>query len=229
VLAAEDAKGVPYDDAHIAVVKTSVYAGVDRAAGRGWDASSGDAGRREGCRVVGTVTMRRAAGVVYVAAPRTLTNVDGRLMFTIAPDTMTSFNASHTITRLSFGPAFPGQVSPLDGAASPPTATAGSWQYHLRVVPTTYTYLYGTAVASAQFSAADFVQTYDAEAGGAGMVHPGVWWRVDWAPLTVSLSEARRSFLSFAVSLCGLLGGVFAISGVVDTLLHRAVESRKAK
>lgn len=163
----------------------------------------------------------------YIAAPRTLTNVDGRLAFTISPEVMASFNVSHTINKLSFGPWFPNQVSPLDGVVTPPQPSTAAFQYHLRVVPTLYQYLYGTMVDSQQYSASDFVQVFEPNAGG--FIHPGAWWKYDFSPIMVRMIETRRPFLQFIVSLCAILGGVFAISGIVDQVFYRAMESRKVK
>ncbi len=180
-----------------------------------------------GCRVAGNVRVRKVAGVLHVSAPRTLTNMEGRLAFTISPETMATYNASHVISHLSFGPPFPGQVSPLDGVVSTQVPSTASYQYHIKVVPTLFEYLYGTTVDSQQFSVSDFVQAFDPSANT--YIHPGVWLRYDFSPIMVRLVETRRSFAQFVISLCAILGGLFAISGVVDQVFYRALEGRKQK
>jgi hypothetical protein len=100
------------------------------------------------------------------------------------------------------------------------------WQYHIRVVPTLYTYLYGSMVESEQYSASDFVTT-----GGEGgaKVHPGVWWRFDFSPIMVRKAETRRSILQFLTSMFAILGGVYALSGIIDTVVWRTVDAAKVK
>jgi hypothetical protein len=44
-------------------------------------------------------------------------------------------NISHHIRKLSFGPAFPGAINPLDGFVRTTTDAAreGTWKYYLKV------------------------------------------------------------------------------------------------
>ena len=37
----------------------------------------------------------------------------------------------------------------------------------------------------------------------------------------VNVKETRRTFLQFLTSVCAILGGVFALSGVVNNLMYR--------
>jgi hypothetical protein len=172
--------------------------------------------------------VRRVAGSLFLAAPRQLTNMEGRLVFSITPEVLASFNASHTVNHLAFGPPFPGQVSPLDGLTSAPQKDAASFQYHIKVVPTLYEPLGGrAAIDSQQFSSSDFVQTPELSPGH--FVHPGVWFKYDFSPIMVRLVETRRSFLQFMTSALAILGGIFALTGVVDTLVFRVSEASKNK
>ena len=197
-LISEDSKGTPYDESSIRIALSDT---------------------NPGCSLRGTVRVKGLPGHLHVAAQRTVANIEGRLMYAVEPSAAAAFNASHTIHRFSFGPPFPGQVSPLDGASSAPTERSAGFQYHLRVVPTIYEHLGGRVTDSRQYSASDFVQEYDAHA--APYVHPGLWLRYDFSPTMVRRVEVRRTFLQFVTSLCAILGGVFALSGVVDQVVHR--------
>ena len=205
-LISEDNKGTPYDESSTRVELRDTS---------------------PGCAVRGTVRVKGLPGHLHVAAQRTVANIDGRLMYAVEPGAAAAFNASHTIRRFSFGPPFPGQVSPLDGTSSAPTARSAGFQHHLRVVPTVYEHLGGRVTDSRQYSASDFVQEYDAHA--APYVHPGLWLRYDFSPTMVRRVEVRRTFLQFVTSLCAILGGVFALSGVVDQVAHRVLETAQDK
>jgi hypothetical protein len=94
--------------------------------------------------------------------------------FALPPD-YGDFNASHRIVSLAFGPPFPGQLRPLDGLVQPAAVQGTQFQYHIKVVPTSYEYLSGYVVDSQQISVTDFVH---APQPGAGfLVQPGVWLR----------------------------------------------------
>ena len=58
---------------------------------------------------------------------------------------------------------------------------------------------------------------------------PGVFFRYDFSPIMVRVVQTRKGILSFFVSLCGILGGAFALSGIVDQLLYRGIQARKEK
>jgi hypothetical protein len=247
LVVAEDAKGVPYEESRVKISKAPWTPGLAARAplfgggpfgfGRGAAGADvsppGASASAPGCRVAGTIRVRKVAGVFYVAAPRSLTNMDGRLAFTIAPDVMARFNASHTVNHLAFGPPFPRQVLPLDGVDSAPSATSASWTYHIKVVPTLYEYLYGSLVDSQAFSVSDFVQSFEppppGSPGGGNFIHPGAWFKYDFSPIMVRSVETRRSFLQFATSLCAILGGLFALSGILDQVAHRTLSARKSK
>lgn len=230
----EDAKNVPYDESSMKLTKTAIPPSAAAAASALKDGGSGlPTGAGGGCRVAGSLHVRRVAGHVYVAAPRSLTNIDGRLVFAVNREAKDMFNASHTINHLAFGPIFPGQVAPLDGATSSSSvSSAANYQYHIKVVPTIYEFLGGITgkrtIDSQQFSASDFLQTQETSEGGQ-FIHPGIWFRYDFSPIMVRLVETRRSFLQFLTSLCAILGGVFAISGLFDTIAFRATENSKTK
>lgn len=225
---------MPYDDAHVRMSKVPVAlgAGLDSRVVRTLAMNPrapglSDAAAKPGCRLVGTMRVKKVAGDFHVSAPRTLMNMDGHFGYAISPEVLAAFNASHTITSLTFGPAFPGQVNPLTAYNPTTPAEPAMWQYHIRVVPTLFEYMYGSTVDSNQYSASDFVTSLDPAA--AHMMHPGVWWKFDFSPIMVRKKETRRSVLSFVTSLCAILGGVFALSGILDQVFHRALSSRKAK
>jgi hypothetical protein len=235
-LVSEDAKGVTYDESRSSL-RLSPASALDLTGLTGFSrllaahklaAAQDPHATSPGCVLQGTVRVKSLPGHVYVAAPRVLSNVDGRMMFTITPEALAGgFNVSHTIRALSFGPPFPGQASPLEGATTLPARGAAAYQYHLRVVPTMYETLSGRVIDSRQYSASDFAQEH--ERNSAVFVHPGVWLRYDFSPTVVRRVEVRRSFLQFVTSLFAILGGVFSISGVLDQVWFRATEVKKDK
>jgi hypothetical protein len=55
------------------------------------------------------------------------------------------------------------------------------------------------------------------------MLQPGVFFKYEFSPILVRLRESRRSFLQFVTSLFAIVGGTFAVSGMLNAFLHRAL------
>ena len=135
------------------------------------------------------------------------------------------FDMSHEITKLSFGEAFPGVVNPLDGVKRDMQGDAGMYQYFLKVVPTAFS---GAArmTSTNQFAVTDHFKQVDAE---EGRHLPGVFFFYDLSPIKVNILERRDSVLSFATNLCAIVGGVFAVFGILDATVHRGGKALRAK
>jgi len=70
-----------------------------------------------------------------------------------------------------------------------------------------------------QYSVTEQATALDGGRGASGL--PGVFFKYDLEPLTVRVIEIRRSFARFLVRLCGIIGGVFATSG----MLHQTISN----
>ncbi|OIT23006.1 hypothetical protein A4A49_63494, partial [Nicotiana attenuata] len=54
---------------------------------------------------------------------------------------------------------------------------------------------------------------------------PAVYFLYDLSPITVTIREERRSFLHFITRLCAVLGGTFALTGMLDKWMYRFLEA----
>jgi endoplasmic reticulum-Golgi intermediate compartment protein 3 len=52
---------------------------------------------------------------------------------------------------------------------------------------------------------------------------PSVIFLYDFSPITVNIAVKRRSLLHLLVRFCAVVGGVFAVTGLLDSWVHRAV------
>jgi hypothetical protein len=69
-------------------------------------------------------------------------------------------------------------------------------------------------------------------AGGAASARtlPGLFVFYDLSPVRVVITEARPSFLHYLTNLCAIVGGVFAVSGLLDGAVHTGQQAlRKAR
>jgi hypothetical protein len=58
-------------------------------------------------------------------------------------------------------------------------------------------------------------------AGLAGGL-PGVFFMLNHSPMRIIYSESRPTFGSFLTSICAIIGGVFSVASIIDTILYRA-------
>lgn len=186
---------------------------------------------REGCDVFGHVEVPKVAGNVHFAPGHGMqhayAHVHDLLSFTLQ-----SFNISHTVRSLSFGAYVPGVRNPLDGVSRTLDSGSGMQQYFVKLVPTVYVPLAGPQVHSYQFSVTEHLKRIDprtiAADNAAGLL-PGVFFNYELSPLRVRIEERGRSFVHFLTRVCAIIGGVFTVMGVVDALLHRALEGLSRK
>jgi len=94
-----------------------------------------------------------------------------------------------------------------------------------QVVPTLYTDIRGHKIATNQFSVTEhFVR---GESGSRYI--PGVFFIYDLSPIKVKFVEERVSFLHFLTNVCAIVGGVFTVSGIIDSFIyhgHRAIKKK---
>ncbi|KAF8056116.1 ergic3 [Scenedesmus sp. PABB004] len=192
----------------------------------------------EGCRVKGDVRVRRVAGRLHFA-------VHQQSFIDVLPQMLTGHvlpkltNLSHVITKVAFGPEFPGQVNPLDGfvrLAAPGEAPA-AYKYFLKVVPTVYFSRAGGALETSQYSISEYAIPLraptppggggggapgqaQAQAGGATTAHAFVDFSYDLSPILMSINTSPGSLLHFLVRLCAVVGGVLSVTRMADKALH---------
>lgn len=208
---------------------STVGAAATAAAAGGAAAETNEA---EGCQLKGTLEVNRGAGNFHIVpsmfSVRGATPgagvIPGMGTMGMPPQQqIQTYNSSHKINRLSFGPPFPGQVNPLDNAERFAEGGPAQLVYYVQVVPTQYEYSFGRPTRSAQFSVNEFTARSDPNA--LYMIPPGFVVRYDFSPILIRLRETRQGLLAFLTSLCAIVGGVFAVSGMIDSAIHKTIES----
>ncbi|CAK9229104.1 unnamed protein product [Sphagnum troendelagicum] len=170
---------------------------------------------QEGCRVFGVLDVERVAGNFHISM-HGLSNYVAQQIYASASDV----NVSHFIHDLSFGPKYPGVHNPLDGIDRILHDTSGTFKYFLKIVPTEYQYLHGETLPTNQFSVTEFFQ----RAKPYDRAYPAVYFVYDLSPITVTIKEHRRNFGHFLTRLCAVLGGTFAVTGMLDRWMYRLIE-----
>lgn len=171
----------------------------------------------EGCNIAGYLEVERVAGNFHVSTHSHSFHV----LEAVLHNNHGSLNVSHTVHSLSFGPPFPGVVNPLDDNVRMLSKEegAGTFRYFLKVVPTVYSSLTGPEIPTNQFS----VTEYFTPSKGTDGALPAVYFMYDLFPITVEIKERRRSVGHFLTRVCAVVGGVFAVSGMLDRGVHAAI------
>ncbi|KAK9111070.1 hypothetical protein Scep_018589 [Stephania cephalantha] len=179
----------------------------------------------EGCNIYGFLEVNKVAGNFHFAPGKSFqqSNVHVHDLLVFQKE---SFNISHRINRLSFGEYFPGVVNPLDGAKWAQSTPSGAYQYFIKVVPSVYTDISGHVIQSNQFSVTEHFK--GAEAGHFKSL-PGVFFFYDLSPIKVTFFEQHVPFLHFLTNICAIVGGIFTVSGILDSFIYHGQKAIKKK
>uniref|UniRef100_A0A0V0IBZ1 Putative endoplasmic reticulum-Golgi intermediate compartment protein 3-like n=1 Tax=Solanum chacoense TaxID=4108 RepID=A0A0V0IBZ1_SOLCH len=179
----------------------------------------------EGCNIHGSLEVNKVAGNFHFAPGKSFqqSNVHVHDLLTFQKD---SYNISHKINRLTYGEYFPGVVNPLDGVTWTQETPHGMYQYFIKVVPTVYTDVSGHTIQSNQFSVTEHFKGADF---GRFQSIPGVFFFYDLSPIKVTFTEQHVSFLHFLTNVCAIVGGVFTVSGILDSFIYHGQKAIKKK
>ncbi|GBG75102.1 hypothetical protein CBR_g19615 [Chara braunii] len=179
----------------------------------------------EGCRVHGYLDVQRVAGNFHVS-------VHGMSYFVLSKvfDDVGMINVSHHIHKVSFGPEFPGIVNPLDGfvrmldGRGNPPMDSGTFKYFLKIVPTVYRNVKGKETSTNQYSVTEYFTRAKKDS-----TIPAVYFLYDLSPITVTITETRRNFFHLITRICAVIGGAFAVTGMLDRWTYRLLQLLEAK
>ncbi|GMH00129.1 hypothetical protein Nepgr_001968 [Nepenthes gracilis] len=179
----------------------------------------------EGCNIYGFLEVNKVAGNFHVAPGKSFQQ-SGVHVHDLLAFQKDSFNITHKINRLAFGDYIPGVVNPLDGVQWTHSTPNGMYQYFIKVVPTIYTHFNGHSIQSNQFSVTEHFRS-----AGAGHFQtlPGVFFFYDLSPIKVTFTEQHVSFLHFLTNVCAIVGGVFTVSGILDSFIYHGQRAIKKK
>ena len=178
----------------------------------------------EGCEFKGYIDVNKVQGNFHIAPGKSFHQGDQHV-HDLSPFPDGKFNFTHTVKHLSFGGDYPGKIDALDETwriLDPPSET-GVYQYFFRIVPTAYKYLspFKKDISTNQYSVVDHFKALNPKNNKLGVDLPGVFFFYDLSPIKVEISEYRISFMRFLAETCASVGGVFAVSGIIDKVVYK--------
>lgn len=179
----------------------------------------------EGCKLVGTIQVLRVPGNFHISS-----HAYGNIIARLAAENIYDFDISHTVNHLSFGDESHvkyiknnfeiGKLDPIDNTYKKQTKEHKIYEYYLKVVPTTYTNIKGETFNVHQFTA-------NSNDVSAEMMVPTIFFRYDISPILVKIVQYKQGFFHFFIQICAIIGGIFTVTGILDTVIHKV--SRKVK
>ncbi|KAI9552295.1 hypothetical protein GHT06_022659 [Daphnia sinensis] len=174
---------------------------------------------KEGCQIYGYLEVNRVSGSFHIAPGKSYA-INHVHVHDVQPYSSEDFNVTHYINSLSFGSSLMGKANPLDGFITAADKGAMMFQYYIKVVPTWYVKLDGEEFHTNQYSVTRHQKVVSSFGGENGV--PGVFFTYEMSPLQISYKESKRSIGHFVTDVCTIIGGVFTVAGIIDSLLYRS-------
>jgi len=188
----------------------------------------------EGCQLTGSVRISRVPGILRVSAASDSHSFNMRVM-----------NVSHHVDRLLFTPLGESKrirnVVPLEQRSGLLSSSYNMHQevatlkHYLKVVPFRYTFLDGESQSTYLYKAnyneykPRKLEWYEGKADAyvdTDLV-PNAAFHYDISPVMVVMTEETQSFSTFITKICAVIGGIYTVVGLLDSVLYHTGEQMK--
>ena len=177
---------------------------------------------KNGCKISGTFYVDKIPGNFFISA-----NAFGPLVQRLAMEGLMNYNAEHIINTFTLGNKdlirnvnrnFKNNlISTLNGYKVINENEKSIYMYYLKIVPSNFHTLSKDYYGLYQYS-------FNFGKESAFLQSPSVYIKYDISPITVEYRQYKSSFLTFFIQLCAILGGVFTVTGIIDSLVHQSVK-----
>ena len=201
--------------------------------------------RTEGCRIEGCMKVNKIPGNFHFAPGVSfqLNNMHAHDLRPF-PDDMV-FDFSHHIHALTFGPSGHNVTTtalqrglqgllltnPLQDFEDNVQGGEQMYTYFLKVVPTRFLFKDGVCVDTNQYSASQHHRDVSSKAastsgggpavsGGGGL--QGAYFNLEISPMMLTYHESSPSFSSFLTNCCAIIGGIYTLATLLDSIIYSA-------
>eukprot|EP01004_Peranema_trichophorum_P006153 NODE_4987_length_1084_cov_46.464100_g4434_i0.p1 GENE.NODE_4987_length_1084_cov_46.464100_g4434_i0~~NODE_4987_length_1084_cov_46.464100_g4434_i0.p1 ORF type:complete len:318 (-),score=60.80 NODE_4987_length_1084_cov_46.464100_g4434_i0:50-1003(-) len=177
--------------------------------------------KEEGCNVVGYVELNKVPGSFHISAHGAHAEVAKYLG---------SLNVNHFIHTFHLGEErlnpleyqvphlsrFEGSLHPLDSTRREEDVIT-TYEYFMNIIPTIYSNPDLIDLKAYQMT----VHSHQFPTGHSQM--SAVFFRYQLSPITVKFIKRKRTLSHFLTYVCAIVGGVFTVAGLLNSLLHSAM------
>ncbi|KAK7312891.1 hypothetical protein VNO77_37120 [Canavalia gladiata] len=175
-----------------------------------------------GCRIEGYVRVKKVPGNLIISARSDAHSFD-----------VSQMNMSHVINNLSFGRKVTPRVfsdvkrlipyigishDRLNGRSFINTRDLGNVtiEHYIQIVKTEVTTRKGYKLIEEY--------EYTAHSSVAHSIYiPVAKFHLELSPMQVLITENQKSFSHFITNVCAIIGGVFTVAGILDSILHNTI------
>lgn len=219
-----DATRSDFEPLNSVVFRTPTPAELD------WTGTEDAADPKTACTLDGHLTIGKVSAHFQVEVPTPKTTSLASLSRSI--ERRRHLNVSHKVHTLHFGEhRLRDTITPLDGVVNAHDEP-GQHHYLMKLIPTVLASSPSSAHTTNQYSLAEHFVKFDP----AIPVNPlssaasvGVFFYYDFFPVTIQLVNKRQSLPDFFVSICAIVGGVFALSSILDGIIFRSSKAFSTK
>ncbi|MED6160877.1 Protein disulfide-isomerase 5-4 [Stylosanthes scabra] len=180
-----------------------------------------------GCRIEGYVRVKKVPGDLIISARSDAHSFDASQM-----------NMSHVVHHLSFGRKLSPRVlsdvkriipyvgsshDRLNGRSFINTRDLGAnvtMEHYLQIVKT-------EVITGKDYKLVEEYE-YTAHSSVAQSLHiPVAKFHLELSPMQVLITENQKSFSHFLTNVCAIIGGVFTVAGILDSILHNTIRIMK--
>lgn len=182
--------------------------------------------RTGGCRIEGFVKVKKVPGNLIISARSGAHSFDASTM-----------NMTHHVSDFSFGRKLPWRMTKEVTRLTPELVSSGDHlpvkvyvSEHENITHEHYLQVVKTEVISARFRAASVLEQYDYIVHSSVLQTtnvPTAKFHYELSPMQVLIRENPRSFSHFITNVCAIIGGVFTVAGIVDSMLHGVLRMAK--
>lgn len=172
---------------------------------------------KEGCRVKGKFQVNKVSGNFHFAPGKSF-DVQNYHLHDVRFLEGLKLDFSHKIDYLAFGEYHEKIVNPLDKTENISEMSDNSFKYHIKLVAAEFKSLDGRIINTNQYA----VTQSDGDTKGLRSAFPSVFFEYEISPMILIYTEYKRPFSSFLTGLCAIIGGVYTIAAIIDSIVHSA-------
>ena len=173
--------------------------------------------KAEGCHTIGYVEVNKVPGSFHISAHGLNHQVAEMKIKVDVNHVMHYFWAGDSELNVV---DFPGSLRPLDDLDRSNNSQTTLFEYFLDVIPTVYSSPRFEDTKGYQMTA--HTRHFSSPATNANAM-PAVYFRYQLSPITVKFTRRRKSFTHFLTYVCAIVGGVFTVAGLLNSMLQSSI------
>ena len=182
----------------------------------------------EGCRLKASLEVNKIAGNFHIAHGNSVVR-DGAHIHQFVPHEAPKFNCSHTIHDVRFGESYYNmKANPLDNTIRKIDSDVGTglFQYFIKLVPTVYSSGSSSPIVTNEYTLTERFRPLLKKGANGNMemepgVLPGIFFIYELSPFMKEVTSTAAPLSHLLTRLVAVVGGVFALSGLIDVILYR--------